>query len=413
MYRRLAAVFLLGISVVVCGGCNGAKEPDELGYTVAIGIDKSAKKGMIDVTYVGALPAVIGEGGGGGDKTKSTTEVTYTVPSLAEARNLLNSVTYFIPSLVHVKMLVIGEELAKQGIGDVIGPLVRFREYRGTNYIVVAKGTAKDFFKNNKPGIPGTATRYYESMMESNSETSYFLKTTLHAFYQRLKDTDGTSYATMVAVNPQTLEDKPAKSKTPGEKMEEYYAGDTPRAGSNPVEFSGTAVFRGDKMVAMLSNAETRSLAMLTGIYQRGYVTVEDPLAPKHGINVNLRQGEKPEFVTQLIDGKPVAQVTVLLEGEVTSLPSGISYEQAEYKELLEAAISQIIKQEITQLVTRIQEKGADIVGFGYHFRSKFQKLQEWEEYAWPDKFPQADITVEVKCKLRRTGLMWRTTPKQ
>jgi hypothetical protein len=32
---------------------------------------------------------------------------------------------------------------------------------------VVAKGTAKNFFKNNKPGIPGTASRYFESMMES------------------------------------------------------------------------------------------------------------------------------------------------------------------------------------------------------------------------------------------------------
>lgn len=412
MCRRLAVVFLLGISLVVCSGCNGAKEPDELGYTVAIGIDRSAKKGMIDVTYVGALPVVVGEGGGG-DKAKMTTEITYTVPSLAEARNLLNSVTYFTPTLTHVKILVIGEDLAKQGIGDVIGPLVRFREYRGTNYIVVAKGTAKDFFKNNKPGIPGTASRYFESMMESGTETSYYQKTTLHEFYQRLKEAEGASYATMVAVNPQTMEDKPARSKTPGEKSEEYYVGDTPRAGSNPVEFSGTAMFKGDKMVAMLSNAETRALAMLTGKYNRSYVTIKDPLAPKHGININLRQGEKPDYMTQIIDGKPAVSVTVLLEGEITSIPSGINYEQAEYKELLEAEISQIMQQEISQLVTRTQEKEADIVGFGYHFRSKFQRLKEWEEYAWQEKFPQAEITVDVKCKIRRTGLMWRTTPKQ
>jgi len=309
--------------------------------------------------------------------------------------------------------LVIGEDLAKQGIGDIIGPLTRFREYRGTNYVVVAKGTAKDFFKNNKPGIPGTASRYFESMMETSSETSYFLKTTLHEFYLRLKDTDGTSFASMVAVNPQTMEDFPAKAQTIGEKTEEYYAGDVPRVGSNPVEFFGTAIFRNDKMVAMLTNAETRSLAMLNGKYKQSYITVEDPLAPKHGINVNLRQGEKPDYMTEIIDGKPVVLVTILLEGEVTSLPSGINYEQAEYKELLEAAISQMIKQEITQLVTRTQENSADIVGFGYHFRNKFQKLREWEEYAWPEKFSQADITVAVKCKIRRTALMWRTTPKQ
>ena len=413
MQCRVIATFLLGICVIVCGGCNAAREPDEQAYVVAIGIDKSAKKDMIDVTYVGALPVTIGEGGGGGDKTKMTTEVTFTAPSLAEARNLLNSITYFYPTLSHVKILIIGEELAKQGISDIIGPLTRFREYRGTNYIVVAKGTAKNFFKNNKPGIPGSASRYYESMMETSSETSYFLRTTLYDFYLRLKDADGTSYATMVAVNPQTMENLPAKAKIPGEKSEEYSVGDIPRSGSNPVEFFGTAIFSGEKMVAMLTNTETRSLAMLTGDFKRSYITVEDPLTPKHGINVNLRQGQKPDFVTSIVDSKPVVQVTVYLEGEITSLPSGINYEQAEYKELLEASLSQITKQEITQLVARIQEKETDIVGFGYHFRSKFKKLEEWEEYAWPERFPQADITVEVKCKLRRTGLMWRTTPRR
>lgn len=412
MFRRLIAIALLGLSVLVCGGCSGAREPDDQAYTVAVGVDKSARPGMIDVTYVGALPQVIGEGGGG-DKPKITTEVTFTAPSLAESRNLLNSITYFLPTLTHVKVLVIGQEMARQGVGDIIGPLTRFREYRGTNYIIVAKGTARDFFKNNKPGIPGTASRYFESMMESSSETSYFPKTTLHEFYGRLKNPDGDPFAAMVAVNPQTQEDKAAGSKIPGEKSNEYYAGDVPRAGSNPVEFSGTAMFRGDKMVGMLTNGETRLLAMLTGKYVRSYLTVEDPLAPKHGININLRQGEKPDYTTQIINGKPVARVTILLEGEITSVPSGINYEQGEYKELLEKFVDQILQQQMTDFVTRIQEAKADIVGFGYYFRSQFRTLPEWEEYAWPDRFPEAEITVEVKCKLRRTGLMWQTVPKQ
>jgi Ger(x)C family germination protein len=250
-------------------------------------------------------------------------------------------------------------------------------------------------------------------MMESSSETSYFLNTTLHEFYQRLKEPEGAGYTTMVAVNPQTMENLAARSKTPGEKTEEYYAGDMPRAGSNPVEFLGTAMFRGDKMVGMLTTGETRLLAMLTGKYKQSYMTVIDPLAPKHGININIRQGEKPDYKTRIVDGRPVAQVTVHLEGEITSIPSGINYEKAEYKELLEEQIAQIIKQEMTDLVVRTQEEGADIVGFGYRFRHKFQTMPEWVAYGWTDKFPQAEITVEVECKLRRTGLMWRTVPKQ
>lgn len=411
MYRNLIAGMLIGFSLLCCGGCNGSREPDDQAYVIAVGIDKSAKPGMIDVTYVGALPVMTGENGGG--PGKPTTEVTVTVPSLSEARNFLNSVTHFIPTLTHIKVIVLGEDLARQGIGDIIGPLSRFREYRGTNYILVAKGKAQDFFKNNNPGIPGSAARYYEAMMESSSETSYYLPTTLHAFYQGLKEPDTSPYAAMVAVNPQSLTDQPAKSKVPGEKTDEYYAGDMARSGSNPAEFFGTAVFRGDKMVGMLTNNETRLLAMLAGKYSRSYITVEDPLTPKHGININLRQGEKPDFTTQIVDGRPVMQAKIYLEGEITSVPSGINYEQAEYKELLEAQIRQIMKQEITDLVRRTQECRADIAGFGYRFRHHFRQLKEWQEYNWTEKFPQADITVEVECKIRRTGLMWRTTPKQ
>jgi spore germination protein KC len=411
MYRNLIAGMLIGVGLLGCVGCNGSREPDDQAYVIAIGIDQSAKPGMIDVTYVGAIPVATGENGGSAGKP--TTEVTFTVPSLSEARNLLNSVTYFIPTLTHIKVVVLGEDLARHGIGDIIGPLTRFREYRGTNYILVARGRAQNFFANNNPGIPGSAARYYEAMMESSSETGYYLPTTLHSFYQGLKESDTSPYAVMVDVNPQTMDDRIAKSKIPGEKTEEYYAGDLPRSGSNPVEFFGTAIFRKDKMVGMLTNAETRLLAILTGKYTRSYVTVDDPLAPKHGINVNLRQGEKPDFVTQIIDGRPVAVVKVYLEGEITSVPSGINYEQAEYKELLEAHISQIMMQEMTDLVKRTQDCDADIVGFGYRFRSHFRRSQEWQEYNWAEKFPQADITVDVECKIRRTGLMWRTTPKQ
>lgn len=412
MYCRVIVLILLAISVLFSSGCNGAREPDEQVYSIVIGIDKSSEQGMIDVTYVAAIPQTMGEGGGG-DKSQVTANLTFTVPSLAEARNLVNSVSFFIPNLTHVRTLILGQKLAEQGIGDVIGPLTRFREYRGTNYVVVAKGTARDFIKNNKPAIPGASSRYYEAIMESSPETSYYLKTNLHEFYQKLKDPDGAAYATMVAVNPKTMENIVAKSKTPGEKAEEYYAGDMPRAEGNPVEFSGVAMFRGDKMVGMLTNGEARSVAMLTGKFERGYITLKDPLAPKHGININIRQGEKPDFITDIIDGQPVILVTVYLEGEITSIPSGINYEQAEYKELLEESIAQITQQELANLVARTQEGGADIVGFGYRFRSKFQNLRDWKEYAWAEKFPQADITVEVKCKIRRTGLMWRTTPKQ
>lgn len=61
MQHRLIAAFLLGVCMACCG-CDAAREPDDQAYIIAVGVDKSDQKGMIDVTYVAALPVAASEG---------------------------------------------------------------------------------------------------------------------------------------------------------------------------------------------------------------------------------------------------------------------------------------------------------------------------------------------------------------
>jgi spore germination protein KC len=405
--RLIVGTILLGIGLLL-SGCNGARESEEVAYIVAIGIDKAEEEGMVKVTYQIAKPNVDGNKGEG---EKDTVLITNSAVTLAESLNLLNSTTSLVPSLSHVKALVVGQEVARLGMAKMWGTLTRYREYRGSMFVLVAIGTAREFLEGNKPSFNISVSKYFETMLDSGVETGYYLRTSFHQFYIRLKSNSAQPYATLVGLNPLSGRGEISTPKVSGGKSNGYIAGNIPLQGSNPIEFAGTAIFKGDTMVGTLSTKETRMLAMLLGEYNHGFLSIEDPLDPEHVLIINLRLGSAPKINVILEEGRPVISVKILLEGEITSLSSGINYEQENYLKLFEEQINKVVQQEMVNMIQHTQELGSDVAGFGYYIRPSFTNYQEYLEYAWYEQYSQSKVNVTIDTKIRRTGLMIRTYP--
>ena len=406
-FKLILLMSILGISILF-SGCNGAKELDQRGNSVVIGLDKAEEEGMLRVSYQFSIPQMEG---GKSDAAKSTVIITNTASSFAETRNLLNSEISLQPSVAHTRVILIGEELARTGLEKAMSALMRYREFRGSLFIAVTRGTAQNVLEKNKPIFVTSITKYYEEMFATGEDTGYFLGTSLHQYYVRLKSHSGQPYMALVGINSDSGEGKISTEKVPGGKSGGFKAGDIPRSGGNSLEFAGTALFSGDKMVGTLSTTETRMLAMLLGRYTHGFLNVEDPLDPKSSANINLRLGSKPDLKVELVEERPVIHVRILLEGDISSIGSGINYEEEDYLRLLEAQINKVYQQEMLNLIKRTQELNSDAAGFGYYLRPAFQSNKEYEDYQWNNKYGQAEVFVEVKTKIRRTGLMLRTIP--
>jgi spore germination protein KC len=394
----------------VVTGCNGSKELDEVAYVLAIGVD-DAGGGQLDFTYEVAIPRILsGESSGKNDSQNAVNLITITAASLAEGRNLLDSAVARAPNLSHVTTFIIGEDLARKGLADFLGPAMRFREFRGSINIVVVNGKAKDFMRQNA-SEEILAARWFETILSSGDETGYFLKTTFDEFYIRLKSDSGSPYTTLIGINPLTGEGQPRDSVIPGARTRQYLPKEVPREAGNPATVIGTAVFKEDKMVGMLPSEETRMLAMLVDHYPRGFLVVDDPLAPQHAINVNLWLGRKPKITVAILDNHATIHVNVFLEGDITSIPSGINYESDEYKGLLEQLISENVRQRMLQMLQHTQEWGADVVDFGYYVRPHYATDQEFKDLHWDAIYPGAEFDVVVKTKIRRSALMRKTSP--
>lgn len=403
------ALILILLACLLTAGCNGAKETDEVAWVVSMGIDR-AGDGDLLVTYRMANPAVqaAGDSGGAAGKEPSTV-MTVKAPSLAEARNLLNTSISRNVSLTHITAIVIGEDLARAGVEDLVSPLLRFREFRGSTFLIVVHGVkVSDIFKANKPPIETLISRWVQNYMRSYDEVSYFLPLTLHQFYTRLKASSGAPLAVSYGVNSLSASDRSAASQ-PNSKVKTYLPGDLPRQGGNPTEFAGTAVFKEDKLVGFLDTGETRALAILLDKFPQGFITVTDPLSPQRQVNVRLRNGRAPKITVDTAADRPVVTIDVFLEGEITAIPSGIAYEEKDFLPLLETQISNIVNEQILNMLVRTQGWGCDVVDFGYYIRPKFLTIADMWQYRWTEKFLQAEFAITVNTEIRRTGLLRKT----
>lgn len=140
MKRSYPLFILLIVFLLFTTGCWNRRELNELAIALAIGID-STKDGQFLLTAQVVNPGELATGNsGGGTGTSPTVIYQAKGKTVFEAFRKMTkeSPRKIYPS--HLRILVIGESLAKKGIGKPLDLLTRDWELRSDFYIVVAKG---------------------------------------------------------------------------------------------------------------------------------------------------------------------------------------------------------------------------------------------------------------------------------
>ena len=141
-----AAVVLLCLASL--SGCFDRRELDTIGIVMGVAIDKAVAEGETELTIQMANPS---EKSGsdskeknGGSETKPFINVSSTGRNInyivREMQNKMSRMIY----VAHSQVIILGEELAKSGVRDVLDFFARAPEARMTLYVIVAKGKARD-----------------------------------------------------------------------------------------------------------------------------------------------------------------------------------------------------------------------------------------------------------------------------
>ncbi|MEW5866760.1 MAG: Ger(x)C family spore germination protein [Bacillota bacterium] len=450
---RRAVVTATCMAVAFClAGCWDRTEVDDIAFVTGIGLD-AAPGNQVYVTFHIAVPRALaggggpGGGGGSGGGTQQTTLITTLMGrSVVGVVNLMNAYVDRRPSFVHGKVIVIGEALARRGVAPYISELVRFRETRRTMFLVVAKGTAKEFMERNRPVIEQNPTKNLELLALTNRQTGLVPPSQLHRFLVEMQSLGEEPLVILAGVKeerpggrteqgrggqeestgvsqdggeggqdgvkdgqPKEPSKFPEPPPRPTRTDEDYTAGTSPRAGGNPVEFLGAAVFRGDRMAGEISGDEVRAVLLLRGTFKRGIAASTDPFVESRYVSYDVRLARPTQIKITRSGQSFHVQVKIMLEGEVIGTQTRVDYSNPKNLRTLEKHLAAEIKKFAQDTIKKAQtDFQADIFAFGNKARHLTTTWQQWVDLDWPEKFPRASIDVDVSVELRRTGLLFK-----
>ncbi|PYG87398.1 spore germination protein KC [Ruminiclostridium sufflavum DSM 19573] len=417
----ISAVLVLNILLT---GCYDSMEIDSEVYALVLGIDKGVNNKIIlsiqYSTYKSSGGGSSEESGKNGEDSQSSSNKisdtniqTIEAPSILEGIDMLGMAVSRRISLMHTKMIVFSEEIAKEGVGNYIAPIVRYRETRKTMHVAIVKGKAEEFINENKTNIGDSLAKAIELLTTQSKNTGFFPEARFTSFYRGIM----SSYESAVAIhgginNFDKLPKGNHSSTSPLIVDTGFLPDELPRKGVTKREFVGTAVFRGDKLAGALNSNETRYYLLLLGKYKRGIITIDDREKPGNEIAVDIRLGRHPMIKCRFENGNPVIDVNLKIESEIESINSRINYESIDNLDSLDSQIKDYLQSGLNKLIEKTQkELKADIFGFGHKVAGYFPTIQEWEQYNWPSHYPYAKVNLTVDVSIRRTGLLIYSSP--
>lgn len=416
MGRAVRIVVAPLLACVLLAGCWDRREPEELAHALVAGFDID-DKGFYEVivqfpnTAIAVGGAGGGDGGGGGGGGGGLRQRPFWTHSakgrtpFEAVRNLSPTTTRLIV-LSHVGLFLISEKLARHGIGAVIDFVKREPQARLSARALVVDGDIKKLLDTEFPLETSPATGLLRFIRLVRLEWTITVDGSL---VQKVVELTRPGEE-MTLSRIEVLETEDSKMGGPAQ------GASTRSSLKPPAKVSGGAAFRGDKMVGWLDTHETRGWNWMLGKGERGPILLQAP-GGEGLVTIDLL-GSK-SMIEPVVDGTKIRmRVKVKVYGRIEDLTESKAnarrpdLRDPEVIRALRRRLSQVIRNDIEISISKAQELGADIFGFGNTVYRKHPKV--WKEFAaerWDELFKTLPVDISVEAIISRPGLVFSSLP--
>jgi spore germination protein KC len=376
-------VFILCCSLLLVG-CWDRRELKEIGIVGAIGIDKDSDTGEYLFTSQVLIPSALKPEGGGTEAPVKliTTKGDTIYKAIRNANQEFDRKNFY----AHNKVIVIGEQLASEGILPVLDGITRGREARGYVWLCVTKGMqARDILAMKQQGIEKVQANYLESILENQRFNFDITSLQLNDYYK--KSLKG-GIAPVIGVL-EMIE----KTNNPTEEV----SGKT----SSHVRLSGGAVLKEDKLVGFLNEKEARGYNWVIGEVKSGVLSIPSLLEEGKLVSIEIREAKsniKPDKLGDKISFNIEIELSGVLVEQQGAGTLKTRKEQYDYLNQLEKELEKLIEEEVNNVIEKAQNDfKADIFGFGSTLNKKDPKKWKDVKDKWlEDQFQNAVVKVKV-----------------
>ncbi len=392
--RVIIIVLLLLVITAFIPGCWDRREIDKLAFVSAIGIDKTAD-GKICLTAVIHKPFVIQTSEGGATTQERAFWLTSSTGQTAfEAmRNFERHSPRFL-FFAHNRFLVMGEEYAAQGVREALDYFDRDRQIRRTTRLVVVQGmTAAEFLQSEFELELSPPTGAMVLMENAANRLATTVDTNLNDFLIMLKEEGAEAVAgrvDVIAKNPGSME---------GELLRDEII-------QSPL-LSGAAVFKDDRLIGWLGEAETKGLQWVRGQVVNATLVIENPQEKRKLIGLEVIHASS-EVIPSVSSGTPAIKVVIQLTGKIKDTHGKFQPDHRIIQEIEQRMAAEVKKEIKAALHRSSQELQADIFGFGSAIHRKFPRDWDLLQDSWDEKFARLNVAVDVQAKVSIAGAVIR-----
>lgn len=282
-------------------------------------------------------------------------------------------------------VLVISEEVAKDGINNAIDFFIRYPSSRKNFYIVLSKDVkAKDTLKIMTP-----LSSFPSQNIADNIKSTKELQGTIFSLdFNHLISTiltDGVEPVINCIKVKGDIEEGSSQENLESSEQKSY------------TKLSNLGIFRDDKLVDWANHDESLGINMINGKisemyldleYDGGYVVV-DSTSFKTDVNVKLK------------DNKPVVNINLSGEARIIEVEGKIDLEDSKVIEKLQKKANKKIKQQVNKALELAIENETDIFGFGKMFYQDYPDYFESVKKVWNSNLGNIEFKIKSDLMLK------------
>lgn len=383
--KRLLFILII-LSTIFLTGCWSSHEVNTLAITVCIGIDKT-ENGYL-VTEQVLNPRAIA--------SKKATAESPVVIYTAEGNDLAEIVRRFTTQSSRIlynadlRMVVFGEDVAKDGIQNILDYFLRNYEYRTDFYFVIAKNsTANEVLGILTPieSVPGFSMYISLKMSEEKWAAMKSIRI-IELVNSIIADGDNP-----VLTGIEISQDEISPKSTDILKQSGEY---------KKLKYTGLGAFNKDKIVGWLDEDESKGYNYITDNVKNTieYADYDSKVKITYEI-INAKSRTKVYF----LENKPAIEVKIKTKCNIVIVEGEFDVSAEENKQILNKLLASKVKLLCEKALNKAQkELKTDIFGFGEAIHRKYPKTWEKLKDDWNDKFTDLPVNITVEAETNQLG---------
>jgi len=380
--HKLTLITMIFFVMLETSGCWDNVPITEKAMVMGIGIDKT-EDNMVELTLQVVKPTSISYGEGSQGSSDTVWVYSTKGKTLFKAMRKQLQTINRKPFYSHVQVIIIGDELAKTGIQEVIDLFERDREPRLSPSVLIAKETTAKKVLSAKSDLENVPAMHIMEILLNNK--------------------NNLSIHNMNFINLIRSLRYPEQSPTVGvieivNKEDDLNIAD--------MKIKGGAVFNKDKLIGWLDEENIEGLNYVLNTSHNGIIETENPLNKGKFVSIEQKRSDTTIKI-KFEDEKLVFMIEVNAEGNIGGEQGEADLTTKDALSKLEAQIEKSIKEKIDNVTSLAQDKyKTDIFGFGEKLNKKYPYYWEEVKPNWSEEFSHSSIEVDVKFEIRNSGLI-------